>query len=99
MCAYPTYNKAARDPCVARHQNREDSAVQNVCPDYYERFHCIADRCRHNCCIGWEIDVDEDALAAYRTVGGEMGERCAGILQRTAMHRTLSSARASVARF
>lgn len=49
--------------------------MQNVCPDYYERFHCIADRCRHNCCVGWEIDVDEDALAAYRTVGGEMGER------------------------
>lgn len=38
-------------------------------------FHCIADRCRHNCCIGWEIDVDEDSLAAYDQIGGEMGER------------------------
>ena len=52
--------------------------MQNVYPDYYPQFRCIADRCRHNCCIGWEIDVDEDALAAYRKVGGEMGARLAG---------------------
>lgn len=52
--------------------------MQNVYPDYYPQFRCIADRCCHNCCIGWEIDVDEDALAAYRKVGGEMGARLAG---------------------
>lgn len=28
-------------------------------PDYYKDFKCIADRCRHTCCAGWEIDVDE----------------------------------------
>lgn len=44
-------------------------------PDYYEKFKCIADACRHNCCIGWEIDIDEDTLELYDTVGGEMGER------------------------
>ena len=49
--------------------------MQNAYPDYYPLFHCIADRCRHNCCIGWEIDVDEDSLAAYDQIGGEMGER------------------------
>jgi len=49
--------------------------VQNAYPDYYPLFHCIADRCRHNCCIGWEIDVDGDSLAAYDQIGGEMGER------------------------
>lgn len=47
----------------------------NVTPDYYPQFHCIADRCRHSCCIGWEIDVDEETLSAYRAVGGEMGAR------------------------
>ena len=49
--------------------------MQNAYPDYYPLFHCIADRCRHNCCIGWEIDVDGDSLAAYDQIGGEMGER------------------------
>ena len=49
--------------------------MQNAYPDYYPLFHCIADRCRRNCCIGWEIDVDGDSLAAYDQIGGEMGER------------------------
>ena len=49
--------------------------MQNAYPDYYPQFHCIADRCRHNCCIGWEIDVDEESLEAYRKIGGAMGER------------------------
>jgi len=44
-------------------------------PDYCESFKCIADKCKHSCCIGWEIDVDEDTLALYDTVGGELGER------------------------
>ena len=60
---------------TAQHRSWEDSAVQNAYPDYYPLFHCIAGRCRHNCCIGWEIDVDGDSLAAYDQIGGEMGER------------------------
>ena len=55
---------------TAQHRSWEDSAVQNAYPDYYPLFHCIADRCRHNCCIGWEIDVDGDSLAAYDQIGG-----------------------------
>ena len=34
-------------------------------PAYYKRFTCIADKCRHSCCIGWEIDVDTDTLQIY----------------------------------
>ena len=34
-------------------------------PDYYKDFHCIADKCRHTCCAGWEIDVDDDALERF----------------------------------
>lgn len=26
-------------------------------PDYYPAFRCIAERCRHTCCAGWEIDI------------------------------------------
>ena len=46
-------------------------------PDYYQDFCCIADRCRHNCCIGWEIDIDSDTYDFYQTVTGDMGKRLA----------------------
>ena len=49
--------------------------MKTVAPDYYTRFHCVADRCRHNCCIGWEIDIDEETYEKYRAVGGEFGAR------------------------
>lgn len=46
-----------------------------IFPDYYDDFKCTASACRHNCCIGWEIDIDEDSLAYYRLVGGDFGKR------------------------
>ncbi len=44
-------------------------------PDYYKDFYCIADLCRHNCCIGWEIDIDEKSLETYKQIQGSFGER------------------------
>ena len=44
-------------------------------PSYYKEFRCIADRCKDSCCIGWEIDIDEDTFSYYKNVGGEFGER------------------------
>ena len=44
-------------------------------PDYYNDFRCIADKCRHSCCIGWEIDIDEDTLELYSSIGGKFGKR------------------------
>jgi len=44
-------------------------------PNYYDRFHCIASLCRHNCCIGWEIDIDEDSLKKYSAVCGDFAKR------------------------
>ena len=41
--------------------------MKEIVPDYYPKFRCIADRCRHSCCIGWEIDIDEDTLQIYDT--------------------------------
>ena len=49
--------------------------MQQVFPDYYKEFKCIGGVCAHNCCIGWEIDIDPDTAAFYRTVSGEMGLR------------------------
>ena len=49
--------------------------MKQIAPDYYEKFKCIAGECKHNCCIGWEIDIDEFTLDYYNSVEGEMGER------------------------
>ena len=42
-------------------------------PRYYSDFKCIADKCRHSCCVGWEIDVDERTLVRYRAWPAEQG--------------------------
>ena len=44
-------------------------------PNYYQKFRCIASACRHTCCVGWEIDVDEEALHRYENITGELGDR------------------------
>lgn len=44
-------------------------------PSYYKDFQCIADRCQDSCCIGWEIDIDEDTFSYYKSIGGAFGER------------------------
>lgn len=46
-----------------------------IAPDYYPSFRCIAGACRHTCCVGWEIDIDEDTMEIYRHVPGELGRR------------------------
>ena len=43
-------------------------------PDFYGKFQCIADKCAHSCCLGWEIDIDEDTAALYEGLPGELGE-------------------------
>ena len=56
--------------------------MKRVEPAYFAEFRCIASACRHNCCIGWEIDIDPDTLARYRRVPGPLGERLrAGIVR------------------
>ena len=50
-------------------------------PAYYPRFACIADRCRHSCCIGWEIDVDEDTLQRYDALEGGYGEKISASIE------------------
>ena len=47
----------------------------HIYPDYYKDFKCIASECKHSCCIGWEIDIDEKSAERYRAVGGALGER------------------------
>lgn len=47
----------------------------NYVPHYYKDFKCIAGRCRESCCIGWEIDIDDDTLEMYKKLGGDMGRK------------------------
>ncbi|MBQ3222418.1 MAG: flagellin lysine-N-methylase [Clostridia bacterium] len=51
--------------------------MKTYVPEYYPQFHCIAEKCRHSCCVGWEIDIDEESLARFKAVGGEIGRRLA----------------------
>ena len=49
--------------------------MKYIFPDYYKEFECIKGLCRHNCCIGWEIDIDDNAVAAYESLEGPFGEK------------------------
>ena len=51
--------------------------MKQYIPDYYAGFACIQGACRHSCCIGWEIDIDEASLERFRSTGGEIGKRLA----------------------
>lgn len=44
-------------------------------PEYYDRFQCIGGACSDSCCIGWEIDIDEEKAKLYRQAQGDLGER------------------------
>lgn len=46
-----------------------------VFPNYYKEFKCIADKCKHSCCIGWEIDIDESSLSFYNSLDSQIGKR------------------------
>ena len=41
-----------------------------LAPKYYLDFSCIADQCKHSCCIGWEIDIDKKTMNKYTSLEG-----------------------------
>ncbi|MBO2517663.1 MAG: hypothetical protein CW338_10445 [Clostridiales bacterium] len=51
-------------------------------PDYYDEFRCTASACRHTCCAGWEIDIDEESLERYEKLQGQIGERVRASISR-----------------
>lgn len=44
-------------------------------PLYCKEFKCIANKCKDNCCIGWEIDIDPSSAEYYKSVKGDFGEK------------------------
>lgn len=49
--------------------------MQIITPSYYKNFKCIADKCKHSCCIGWEIEVDDFTVEKYKAVKGNFASR------------------------
>lgn len=43
-------------------------------PSYGKNLVCLAGDCPENCCMEWDIDIDDETAAYYRTVSGEFGD-------------------------
>lgn len=39
---------------------------QVLIPQYMRKFHCIGPACEDTCCIGWNVQIDEDTYKKYR---------------------------------
>ena len=46
-----------------------------IVPKYYADFKCIGGSCSDNCCIGWEIDIDDITKKKYFSMDTPLGER------------------------
>lgn len=44
-------------------------------PDYYNDFRCIANQCKHSCCIGWEIDIYDETNEYYNSINTDFGKK------------------------
>lgn len=40
-------------------------------PDYYKKFHCVADKCIDTCCAEWQIVIDDESLEKYGNYRGD----------------------------
>ncbi len=45
----------------------------SIFPKFYKNFLCKADKCKHSCCKGWEIDIDEETAGKYLAMTGALG--------------------------
>ncbi len=60
-----------------------------VTPSFYKDFECIAGDCPDSCCQGWEVDADEESLAYYKTISGEIRERIDSVLDKDEFNNTI----------
>ena len=49
--------------------------MKNYLLNYYPNFKCIAERCKHTCCAGWEMCIDAQTLREYKNEQGEFGQK------------------------
>ena len=50
-------------------------------PSFYDDFHCVAAQCPDSCCKEWDVAVDGEKAALYRSLPGELGDRLRLFLQ------------------
>ncbi len=50
-------------------------------PAYFDSFYCIAVLCPDSCCKEWEVEVDEQSAAFYRSLQGPLGDRLRAVLK------------------
>ena len=49
-------------------------------PAYFDRFRCIASACPDSCCKEWDVQVDDNSAARYRSLSGPLGDRLREVL-------------------
>lgn len=49
-------------------------------PNYFETFKCKAQDCKDSCCIGWELEIDNDTHELYKNLPGPFGDRIRSLL-------------------
>lgn len=49
-------------------------------PDYFDTFRCIASACPDSCCKEWDVSVDPEKAAFYRSLPGPLGDRLRQVL-------------------
>ena len=49
-------------------------------PAYFDSFRCIASACPDSCCKEWDVLVDADKAAMYRSLPGPLGDRLREVL-------------------
>ena len=55
---------------------------------YYPEFKCIGGKCKHTCCAGWEIDIDEQSLSKYKECSSFFGALKNGVNFKKAKFKT-----------
>ena len=49
-------------------------------PSYFDTFRCIASACPDSCCKEWDVQIDDNKAALYRSLPGELGDRLREVL-------------------
>lgn len=49
-------------------------------PDYFDSFRCIAAACPDSCCKEWDVAIDPEKAAFYRSLPGPLGDRLRQVL-------------------
>ena len=49
-------------------------------PDYFDTFRCIAGACPDSCCKEWDVAVDPEKAAFYRSLPGPLGDKLRQVL-------------------